>query len=292
VGDITVIGYGFMVDDDLPGMNYDVTIYDTSVPDHLGPPMHGAFRKLGESPFASSYSVDGAPYSFLLSVAHGGGGSSNELTAFYDGGGSGGLGMAFGRVNYFHLPVTSLASVPYHICPPMHEFVSSHVPAAPPWGGTSRNQKRGGAPMATLNIFLNHDVMIYGIRDSSRHDVTTYFDVYANCNGSPMTTCDYSRVDGTIGHGDIAGFYACRDLYDEDFLRTTYNDTTVYSIDFYNLPSATLDDAVISDSGRKGTLRINLTISKFILLWTASIIMIAAFVFISPLLRRRRSKLA
>ena len=61
------------------------TVYDTSVPYHLGPPMHGAFRMLGESPFASAYSVDGAPYSFLLSVAHGGGSSSNELTAFYDG---------------------------------------------------------------------------------------------------------------------------------------------------------------------------------------------------------------
>ena len=92
---------------------------------------------VGESPFASSNLVDGAPYSFLPSVAHGGGGSSNDLPAFCDGGGSGGLGVAFGRVNYFHLPVTSLASVPYHIDPPLHEIVSSHVPAAPPWGGTS-----------------------------------------------------------------------------------------------------------------------------------------------------------
>ena len=87
---------------------------------------------VGESPFALSSFVDGAPYSFLLSVAHGGGGSSNDLPAFYDGGGSGGLGVAFGRVNYFHLPVTSMASVPCHICPLMHEIVSSHVPAAPP----------------------------------------------------------------------------------------------------------------------------------------------------------------
>ena len=39
-----------------------------------------------------------------------------------------------------------------------------------------------------------------------------------------------------------------------------------------------LDDAVISDSGRKDTLSINLTISELFLLWTASIIMIAAFV--------------
>ena len=130
-----------------------------------------------------------------------------------------------------------------------------------------------------------------------------------------MTPCDNSTVDGTIGHGDIKGFYAYRDLYDEDFLRTTCNDTMVYGmggdevtersrddiamkiyfsaccacsqnfdfttgdgIDYYNLPSTTLDDAVINDSGRKDTLSINLTISKFILLWTASIIMIAAFV--------------
>ena len=70
---------------------------------------------LGESPFASSHSVDGAPYSFLLSVAHGGGGSFDELTAFYDGGGRGGLGVASGRVYYFHLPVASLETVPYHI---------------------------------------------------------------------------------------------------------------------------------------------------------------------------------
>ena len=46
----------------------------------------------------------------------------------------------------------------------------------------------------------------------------------------------------------------------------------------YNLPSATLDDAIISDSGRKGTLRINLTVYKFILLWTATIIVVVAFV--------------
>ena len=54
--------------------------------------------------------------------------------------------------------------------------------------------------------------------------------------------------------------------------------TASYGINCYNLPSATLYDAVISDSGRKDTLSINLTISKFILLWTASILMIAAFV--------------
>ena len=38
-GDITVIGYGFMVDDDLPGMNFGVTI-------SIDAPMHGASRKL------------------------------------------------------------------------------------------------------------------------------------------------------------------------------------------------------------------------------------------------------
>ena len=83
----------------------------------IGAPMHGAFRQLGESPLTSSYSVDAAPYSFLLSVAQDGGGSYNELATFYDGGKSGGLGTAFGGVNYFHLPVTSLVSVPCHICP-------------------------------------------------------------------------------------------------------------------------------------------------------------------------------
>ena len=54
--------------------------------------------------------------------------------------------------------------------------------------------------------------------------------------------------------------------------------TTGNGIDYYNLPSTTLDDAVINDSGRKDTLSINLTISKFIQLWTATFIMVAAFV--------------
>ena len=109
----------------------------------IGAPMHGAFRQLGESPLTSSYSVDAAPYSFLLSVAQDGGGSYNELATFYDGGKSGGLGTAFGGVNYFHLPVTSLATVPYHICPPMHEFVFSR-PGCPTVGKDVSKSKRGG----------------------------------------------------------------------------------------------------------------------------------------------------
>ena len=201
-------------------------------------------------------------------MAHGGGGSSNDLPAFYDGGGSGELGVAFGRVNYFHLPVTSLASVPYH----------------------------------TINIFLDHDVMVYGISDSSRHDVMTYFDVYANYNDSPMTTCDNSTIDGTVGHGGIAGFYAYRDIYDEDSrddaamkiyfsacnghehdyallgyfcaCSQNFDFTTGNVIYSYSLLGSTLDDAVVDDSGRKDPLNI----STLFLLWTASIIMIAAFV--------------
>jgi hypothetical protein len=135
----------------------------------------------------------------------------------------------------------------------------------------SRNQKGGGvsaaeaAPMTTINIFLNHDVMIYGINDSSGydfaicdssyydvticvinassgHDVTACFNVYANYNDSPMTTCDNSTVDGTIGHGDIKGFYAYRDLYDEDFLRTTCNDTTVYGMGGDEVTERSRDD--------------------------------------------------
>ena len=111
---------------------------------------------VGEASIVMLSLVDDAQYSFLLSVVHGGGGSSNDLPAFYDGGGSdgvgiafgsfnnlpafydggesGGLGVTFGRVNYFHLPVTSLATVPYHVRPPMHGFVSSRI------------QKGGGAP--------------------------------------------------------------------------------------------------------------------------------------------------
>ena len=234
----------------------------------IGAPMHGAFRQLGESPLTSSYSVDAAPYSFLLSVAQDGGGSYNELATFYDGGKSGGLGTAFGGVNYFHLPVTSLATVPYHICPPMRD----------------------------------HDVMVYGISDYSRHDVMTYFDVYANYNDSPMTTCDNSTIDGTVGHGGIAGFYAYRDIYDEDsrddaamkiyfsacnghehdyallgyFCACSQNFgfTAGYGIYSYNLLGTALDDAVVDDSERKDPLNI----STLFLLWTASTIMIAAFV--------------
>ena len=132
-----------------------------------------------------------------------------------------------------------------------------------------------------LNVFLDHDVIVYGIRDSSRHDVTTYFNVYANYDDFPMTTCDNSTVDGTIGHGGITGFYAHHDLYDEDDIAMkiyssacggqkhdyallgyfcaysqNFDFTAGNGIDCYNLPSATLDDAVISDSGRKDTLSI------------------------------------
>jgi hypothetical protein len=46
----------------------------------------------------------------------------------------------------------------------------------------------------------------------------------------------------------------------------------------YNLPSATLDDTVISNFGRKDTLRVTPIISTCILLWTATIIIVAAFV--------------
>ena len=46
----------------------------------------------------------------------------------------------------------------------------------------------------------------------------------------------------------------------------------------YNLPSATLDDTVISNFGRKDTLCVTPIISTFILLWTATIIIVVAFV--------------
>ena len=50
--------------------------------------------------------------------------------------------------------------------------------------------------------------------------------------------------------------------------------TAGYGIYSYNLLGTTLDDAVVDDSGRKDPLNI----STLFLLWTASIIMIAAFV--------------
>ena len=59
--------------------------------------------------------------------------------------------------------------------------------------------------MTTINIFLNHDVMIYGINDSSNYDVTIcHINDYANYESCfydeflPMTTCENSKVDGTF----------------------------------------------------------------------------------------------
>ena len=325
---------------------------------------------VGESLFASSCSVDGAPYSFLPSVAHGGGGGSNDLPDFCDVGGSGGLGVGLGRVNYFHLPVTSLASVPYHIDPPPHGIVSSQAPAAPPWEGMSWIQRGGGeaVPVAPVNVFsigldspghdacmsmssfssslrrwaaptttpndtsmqdclpaiageptetrtlsasghrCNKEIGIVPLREFTspwlheEHDVTPHLNVYANYNDFPMTTCDNSTIDGTVGRGGIAGFYAYRDIYDEDsrddaamkiYLSAcnghehdyallgyfcacsqNFDFTAGYGIYSYNLLGTTLDDAVVDDSGRKDLLNI----STLLLLWTASIAMVAAFV--------------
>ena len=70
-------------------------------------------------------------------------------------------------------------------------------------------------------------------------------------------------------------------------------DFTVGNGIYYNLPSATLDDTAISNFGRKDTLRVTPIISPYILLWTATIIIVVAFVLrIFQLLRRRRSKSA
>ena len=278
--------------------------------------------------------------------------------------------MAFGRVNYFHLPVTSLASVPYHIDPPPHGIVSSQAPAAPPWEGMSWIQRGGGeaVPVAPVNIFsigldspghdacmsmssyssslrrwaaptttpndtsmqdclpaiageptetrtlsasghrCNKEIGIVPLREFTspwlheEHDVTPHLNVYANYNDFPMTACDNSTIDGTVGHGGIAGFYAYRDIYDEDsrddaamkiYLSAcnghehdyallgyfcacsqNFDFTAGYGIYSYNLLRTFLDDAVVDDSGRKDPLNI----STLFLLWTASIIMIAAFV--------------
>ena len=80
----------------------------------------------------------------------------------------------------------------------------------------------------------------------------------------------FSASDGQRRNYALLG-YLCACSQNFDF-------TTGNVIYFYNLLRTTLDDAVINDSGRKGTLSIDLNISKLILLWTASIIMIAAFV--------------
>jgi len=134
------------------------------------------------------------------------------------------------------------------------------------------------------------------------HDVTSHLSAYANYNDFPMTACDNSTIDGTVGHGGIAGFYAYRDIYDEDsrddaamkiyfsacnghehdcallgyFCACSQNFgfTAGYSIYSYNLLGTALDDAVVDDSERKDPLNI----STLFLLWTASTIMIAAFV--------------
>ena len=157
--------------------------------------------------------------------------------------------MSFGKVNYF------LRFLDFRL----HEFLSLRVLATPPWGGTFRRNGGDDVTVYGLEDYLNHDVMIYGIYGYSNSDVI----IYANYDTSIYNV--YA----------VTGFYAFHDTYDESL---NFDFTAGDDIDYYNLSSMTLDDAVINDSGRKDTLSIDPNISKFILLWTASIIMIAAFV--------------
>jgi len=154
---------------------------------------------------------------------------------------------SFGEVNYF------LRFLDFRL----HEFLSHRVLAAPPWGGTFR-QDGGG------------DVTVYGLEDYLNHDVM--YDVYGYSNSDVMI---YANFDTSIYNVyAVTGFYAFRDTYDESL---NFDFTVGDDIDYYNLSSTMFDDAVIDVSGRKDTLSIDLNISKSILLWTASF-MIAAFV--------------
>ena len=152
---------------------------------------------------------------------------------------------SFGEVNYF------LCFLDFRL----HEFLSLRVLA---WGGTLRRNGGDDVTVYGLEDYLNHDVMIYDVYGYSNSDVM----IYANYDTSIYNV--YA----------VTGFYAYRDIYDESL---NFDFTTGDDIDYYNLSSMTLDDAVINDSGRKDTLSIDLNISKSVLLWTASI-MIAAFV--------------
>ena len=100
--------------------------------------------------------------------------------------------MAFGRVNYFLRFLDSR----------LHEILSLRVLTAPPWGGTFREHGGSDVTICYTDDSSNYDVTIYG------HDVTTYFNIYANYDDFPMTTCDNSTVGGTIGHDDVTVLYA------------------------------------------------------------------------------------
>ena len=128
-------------------------------------------------------------------------------------------------------------------------------------------------------------------------DVTGLYPIYDIYDENfPQTTCNDATVNG-MGREDEVTEYLCdapammnyfsacngqRHNYAllDYFCACNQNDfhfTMGSGID-YNLPSATLDDTVISNFGRKDTLSVTPIISTIILLWTATIIVVVAFV--------------
>jgi len=123
----------------------------------------------------------------------------------------------------------------------IHGILSLRVLAAPPWGVTFR-QHVGG------------DVAIYTEYLYDAPAMTNYF-----------SACDDQRHNYAL----LDYFCACN--------QNDFHFTMGGGID-YNLPSATLDDLVVNNFGRKDTLGVTPVISTFILLWTATIIIVVAFV--------------
>ena len=104
--------------------------------------------------------------------------------------------------------------------------------------------------------------------------VTIYDDDTAMMNY--FSACDDQRQDYAL-----FDYFCTSENQYFDFTMGTginYSNATMGGGIDYNLPSATLDDTVINNFGRKDTLRVTPIISTFILLWTATIIIVVAFV--------------
>ena len=123
-------------------------------------------------------------------------------------------------------------------------------------------------------LYTNDDIYDKDFPRTARHDatvkgmgreekVTIYDDDTAMMNY--FSACDGQRHNYAL----LDYFCACN--------QNDFHFTMGGGID-YNLPSATLDDTVINNFWRKDTLRVTPIISTFILLWTATIIIVVAFV--------------
>jgi hypothetical protein len=185
-----IIGYGFMVGDGLPGLNYDVTIY-VDAPMHGASRMHEPFQKLKGGRDVTVYVVNGC---------------ASQVTAI------------------------DLDSTVHDACMPSYSLSLRRWAAPPTTPNDTSMQDRlptiAGEPTETRTLSASghrcsKEIGIVPLHEFTspwlhgEHDVTAFSNVYADCNDSPMTTCDGLTVYGTVGHGDITGFYAYRDLYDK-----------------------------------------------------------------------------